>query len=1121
MFSWIKRMSSLKQGVEALDCANLAADWPVFKTRFAVYLRKEERKIFADGVPEETELDCFRVDEFYDAIGPEGRKIFHESFPNTDEKFTDITLDMAKGAFEALMDKQNLAMESFKFHSMSQRKDQSFQEFHLEIKQQAARCGFKCVCSKSFEERMIKDRVVAGVNSHKLQLRLLDMKADSLEAVIDACKSFEAAQRNIKLLDDDKGDEKEKVIDVVGKKVTSSRACFGCGQPWTEQHKAACRLRNIECFKCGMKGHLQKTCKKQPRRQKVNTIAEETGVFKIRIVKINLLSDSKWKKKYFVGRNLIDFKLDTGADANLIPIRFVPRQRIKKTNVRLFDYNDLPIEAFGEVNLICIDPHSGVRHVGTFIVVGNERVPILGSEACDSFNIIKRVDINVVSDGESFVLKNKSVFCGLGKIPGQVSIKLKKDAKPVLHYKKRFPLHLVNKLKDELKEMVNKGVISPVDYPTEWVNNLQVVEKLYGKLRICIDPRALNECIQREHYLIPTIEDLTVGLVGKKIFSVLDLTHGFWQLELDEESSLLTTFMSPFGRFKFNRVPFGISCIPELFQKKMVQIFGDIDGVTIYFDDFCIAGEDEASHDRTMAEVLRRAMENNITFNAQKMQYKRKQVTFMGHIISDGTLSVNEKNKNSILNMKTPVDKDGVHRFLGMLKYVSRFIPNLSASTAHLRELTKNNFVFRWGKKQNEEFEALKKVVASDKFLGIYNPTKEVTIQTDASKNGLGCVIMQEGRPMAYASRTLSKSEEKFAQIEKELLAIVFACKRFHFYVYGRDFLVQSDHKPLETLLKKDIDEVPMRLQRMMLILLRYPGMEVKFTPGKEIVIADCLSRAQLGDIEEVPELKEMIHVVAKKTCVTPNNLEYYKEMLKKDDQLVKICGFIENKWPGYHKLDSFCQGFYKLKNELHFENGLLLWGDRLVIPQGLQEKLSIFVHESHLGYEKTLARAKQLYYWIRMDKDIKQVVERCRICEKFSRNNAREPLQQDDIPKFPFHIVGMDLFEYEGKDFISILDSYSNRLVSIPLVNKTSKHIIDKLREKFIEIGFPTVIRADNSPFGSVEFQIFEKDFNIKFKYSSPRYAQSNGLAEKGVAIAKSMLKKCVRLVEESDIRN
>lgn len=211
-----------------------------------------------------------------------------------------------------------------------------------------------------------------------------------------------------------------------------------------------------------------------------------------------------------------------------------------------------------------------------------------------------------------------------------------------------------------------------------------------------------------------------------------------------------------------------------------------------------------------------------------------------------------------------------------------------------------------------------------------------------------------------------------------------------------------------------------------------------------------------------------------------------------------------------YHQLDDMSQLFHKYRGELHFENGLLFKDHRLVIPSELQNKLCKWLHAPHLGVEKTLARARLHYFWPNMSGQIKKIVSNCSVCEQFKRNIQKEPLTQEKSPEYPFQRISIDLYEYAGHDHVAIIDSYSGYLISEKLNRKTSGHIIEVLCKIFNRVGYPSEIKCDNSPFGSMEFEKFANDANILFKFSSPRYPQSNGLAEKGVAIAKNILKRC-----------
>lgn len=1076
----------------------LAESWIEFEEEFVAWTIAEGRKARQVN-PEGTFREDEKVAAFVLFVGPEGRSIFRTLFPNqnrmsTDAFYLSLTIkDVLKKFGEHCRKQSNPIAETHAFNKIRQEEGERFNEFLTRLRVQVAKCGFKCTCGELTESRAIRDRIVEGVRDRHLRLKLLSKPDLDEETAINVCRAYEAA--NSQCSEMDQGQQQGAGVDAVNNK------CFKCREPWTRGHK--CQSKGgatgpVICFKCGKPGHMVKSCWSN---RKVDTVVDDQG-------KPSKREESKWIKPLVVNGAVVSFKIDTGAEVDIIPKRLVGGLPLKRVGNVLRDYNNKPIRVFGSIIMMCVDVATGKQHRIEFDVVEDEREPILGLQTSVALGIVCRVDA-INNQLQQIVDQYKDCFEGLGKFPGKTTIHLKEGALPKLHYKKRFPFSVLDGLKAELNNLGEQGIISRVEKPTEWISNIQVVEKKDGSIRLCLDPRALNQFIQREHYLIPTIEDLTSGLSGKNIFTVLDLKSGFWHMELDEASSELTTFITPFGRFKFNRVPFGLNCAPEMFQRKMVQFFGDLDGVTVYFDDLLIAANDEKEHDVILQRVMSRAKENNVTFNREKVQYRKEEVEFMGHIISGRGIAPRKKYKDAILDMKQPENKDAVSRLLGLIKYISRVIPNRTQLTVGLRELVRADQKFEWKEKHEKELETIKKLILSNEVLALFDPEKETVVQTDASKLGLGCVLMQEGRPIAFASRTLSASEEKYAQIEKELLAITFACDRFHFYLYGRRFTVESDHQPLESLMKKDIDDVAMRLQRMMIKLLKYPAMSVVFKKGTEMYIADCLSRAQVSDIEEDQEITTVVHSVIKRACMAEDNYTFLKECMAKDDLLTKICKFVQDKWPGYHKLCREAQEFYKRKDELKVEKGVLFFGDRIVIPKELQKKIAHQLHGAHLGIEKTKSRARTMYFWPGMNADLERVVQECGVCVQFQKNPQKEPLIQDEAPRYPFHRVGIDVFEWAGKDFVSIYDSYSNYLIVKELLRKSADNMVMVLTEVFNAIGYPSIIRADNNPFNSVKMKEFAKQFNVVLQFSSPRYPQSNGLAEKGVAVAKGILKR------------
>lgn len=996
-----------------------------------------------------------------------------------------------------------------------------------------------------------------------MQLKLLESSKDKLDDVISKCKIAEMAITNrsllsgkeVKSVNEVEAAAAEMSIDAIrghpfmGKQ---SQKCYRCGGVYSGQHQRFCPAmkEGAKCNKCGGAGHFQSVCRsnaKEPalsyrgqqqraNRGRVNELQyslwentgeqlnqnrnsnmRETNSDKKFIHRINERANG-WFKRLMVGGLEVEFKLDTGADISCLPIDIIHKLKLKNqlsiSHNQLYAYNNEKINSFGQIKLNCIDFDTQKRKEILFEVVDIGFQPILSREACVEMNLLQRTSINMIryESKEQFVDHNRAVFEGLGEIPGECSIMLKDNAVPHLKYRKRIPDSLHNKLREQLSSMEKEGIISPVNYLTDWVNNLQIVEKPNGAIRLCLDPTALNSCIRREHFLIPTAEAIISRLANKRVFSVLDLKNGFWQLQLDRKNSDLTTFMTPFGRYRWNRVPFGINSAPELFMKSMVRIFGDIPNVEIYFDDIFISGSTIEEHDATMELVLSRARENNIKFNSEKIQYRSEEVKFMGQVIRKNVVMPDSKYSDAIMELTVPKNKTDVMRLLGMLKFLARFIPNLTSKSAHLRELTKIESPWSWEESHQREFDDLKGIICQRPALRIFDPKLPLVIQTDASKNGLGCVLMQNDQPIAFGSRSLTSSEQKWAQIEKELLAIVFACEKFHHFIYGRSVVIQSDHKPLETLVKKELDEVTVRLQRMFLILLKYPGIEVRYTPGKQLLIADCLSRASRTDTGiDNEELKYVIHVVKKRICVSKDNYDIYVSETQRDYQLQELIGYIEGEWPSQNNIPSYLQQFRKVKDELKFEEGLLFMNDKLIVPESLRAKLVAMLHESHFGIEKTLARARQLFYWPGISADIKAIVKNCHICEKYLRNNCGEPLVQESNPEYPWQKVSMDIYEYMNKSYIVLIDAYSGWICSEKIPNKSIDSVINYLERTFNSHGYPTEIRTDNGPFNSKKFLQFASKFNIVVKFSSPNYPQSNGLAEKAVAIAKSIVKKAI----------
>ena len=551
-------------------------------------------------------------------------------------------------------------------------------------------------------------------------------------------------------------------------------------------------------------------------------------------------------------------------------------------------------------------------------------------------------------------------------------------------------------------------------------------------------------------------------------------------------------------------MPFGVSTATEVFQECFEQIFGDIEGVRILIDDILVWGATVHEHDVRLKKVLDIAREKNIKFNLKKYQFKKHEVKYIGHIFSDKGIKVDPEKLKAINEMKPPANKDELSTFLGMLAYVERFVPNLSSVNSILRDLTKNNVEWVWDMNAQKEFDNLKKVLVNSPTLKYFDVTKSIVLSVDASQNGLGAVLLQDYLPVTYASRALTETEKRYAQIEKEALAIVFACNKFHQYIYGKKVLVESDHKPLETIFKKQYNECPARIQRMKHFTQRY-DIEVKYKPGKELLLADALSRNYLSTKENnlhETEIELHAHTLKRNLLITLERKEIFQTETTNDNELQMLIEFINIGWPDNKKSVPDCiKPYYGAADELNVIEGLVFKGNKIVVPKTLTKEMLKKLHYNHLGIEKCKMRAREILYWPFMTKEIEDVVESCHVCNKYKKSKIKEPLMPREVPNEPWQMVGMDLFHYKASEHLLIID-YFSKFVEVIKLNSTDAHsVINVLKNIFARLGIPQEVYSDNGPqFNNYLIKEFAKEWNFKHETSSPYWPQSNGMVERHI---------------------
>ena len=633
---------------------------------------------------------------------------------------------------------QNFCIHRLEMQRLCQKQGE---DFYIRIKTQDLKCKYAL---EDVTQERILEQFIAGTAIPKVQRELLS-KDDTLTLAqaLDIAKAHETSIKHMKQIQDLTPTPATSTIDAVSNN-RSHKQCGNCGGTHAPRK---CPAYGTTCSHCHKKNHWHQVCRLgssgianarggqaahakasmkrhgwSPRcpghhRQAIHTVTDDSGddlASRLECFEFSSIEKNSGDNHHELYTSLdiqykclasLRVKVDTGAQGNILPLcifhQMFPEKldpngysaegNTKKRQTILQAYNGTTIKQLGVVTLSC--KHKDTEwHSSDFFVTKSEEPAILGLPSSRQLGLVTiHCMVQMATTPATQPIHNAmdlkhlypDRFKGIGDFEGELHITLREDAQPVVQPPRKYPIQL-EEIRTELEKMEDLGVITSITEPTDWVNALAFSRKASGGLRVCLDPRSLNQCIKRTYHKTPTLEEITNCLSGSKVFSKLDAKHGYWSIKLDEESSKLTTFNSPIGRFRFKRLPFGLNISQDAFQQCMDQILSQCPGTIRITNNVIVHGKDNKDHDRNLHHLMKVAQKCGLVFNAAKCFIQTPQIKFFGMVYNANGVHPDPEKCAEIQAIPTPKNVTEIQQFLGIIQFMAPVISKLADQTTPL-----------------------------------------------------------------------------------------------------------------------------------------------------------------------------------------------------------------------------------------------------------------------------------------------------------------------------------------------------------------------------------------------------------------------------------------------------
>ncbi|XP_031332739.1 uncharacterized protein K02A2.6-like [Photinus pyralis] len=807
-----------------------------------------------------------------------------------------------------------------------------------------------------------------------------------------------------------------------------------------------------------------------------------------------------------LNNEFMKMELDSGSAVSIISYvdykKHLNNVKLIPTPIRLKSYTDNDLNVLGKLQVtVTLEEES--NELPLYVISGN-KTPLFGREWIRGFSadtlskMFHTVNAVQVSNTAQSVTGTESVLKKLlgkysvlfdkqiGEMKGEpVSINLKANANIPFFRARPVPFAIKKLVEDEIDNLVREGVLEKIDY-SDYATPIVPVVKSGNKIRLCADFKVtLNPNLVVDEHPLPTTDELFQDLAGGEKFTKIDLTKAYLQMRVRDEDQKFLTLNTHKGLYKCTRLMYGLSCAPAKFQRKIENILSGIPGIAVFIDDCRLTAPNDKIHLERLEEVFKRLLNYNIKVNLSKSEFLKNEIEYCGYRIDKFGIHKTKSKVDMVVNALQPKNIQELQSLLGLINYYGRFFENLSEILEPMRLLLREGVKWNWTKACENALNKIKEMMKSDNFLVHFNNNLQIILATDASPVGVGAVlshIMPDGseKPIQFASQSLTSSQRNWSQIDKEAYAIIFGVKRFHQFLFGRKFVLYTDHAPLAQIFSPQKGLPIMSASRMQHYAIFLQSFNFEIRLPVESKIENTVEESDIYEISQIHTLPVTVDELSKQTKLD-TELGLLLTMLKENNNVPHLVRFGIN------------------QSEFTIQNDCILRGNRVVIPSILRKRILKDLHCAHFGIARMLSLARSVCWWPGIDEDIKAVVQNCLTCAE-NKNNPPEIKHHWVYPSSPFDRVHVDFAgPFLNVYFLILIDAYS-KWPEVHILHKiNTDNTIEILRRIFSIFGIPNCLCTDNGvQFVNPKFELFLKSQNIVHKRSAPYHPATNGQVER-----------------------